>query len=75
VEFGYIYKLICPISNEVRYIGQTSYSLEHRLSGHIRKTVSKIKNNKRLTHKENWIKTIIEKNLIDYLVIEQVRSL
>jgi group I intron endonuclease len=72
MKFGSIYKLICPISHEVRYIGQTSNSLEKRLSEHIRKTISKIKHNKKLTHKENWIKSLIEKDLVNFLIIEQI---
>lgn len=32
-----IYRLICPILNQVRYIGITSQPLERRLAGHMRK--------------------------------------
>jgi len=31
-----IYKLVCPITNEVRYIGRTKLALKIRLSHHLR---------------------------------------
>jgi len=36
----YIYKLICPISNKVRYVGQTN-NLKIRLRSHLRKQYNK----------------------------------
>jgi hypothetical protein len=61
-----IYVLRCPISNEVRYVGQTRARIEKRLSNHIWES-KKIK--KKYSHKDNWIlklsklelKPIIEK--------------
>lgn len=61
-----IYVLKCPISNEVRYVGQTRARIEKRLSNHIWES-KKIK--KKYSHKDNWIlklsklelKPIIEK--------------
>jgi hypothetical protein len=61
-----IYVLRCPISNEVRYVGQTRARVEKRLSNHIWES-RKIK--KKYSHKDNWIlklsklelKPIIEK--------------
>lgn len=52
-----IYKLIDPISNEVRYVGKTINSLEYRLYKHI--------NDKPLhnTYKHNWIQSLIKLNL------------
>lgn len=57
---GYIYKLICPIDKITVYVGKTINKLEYRLSRHISKTKSKIKNNKRLSRNELWIKNLIE---------------
>lgn len=55
-ELGYIYGLICPLTNEIRYIGQTTKSLNERKRGHLNKfyrSLSINENNKK-THKEGW---------------------
>lgn len=52
-----IYKLIDPVSKEVRYIGYTSGTLENRLRYHIYDC------NKLNTHKCNWIKSLLKKDL------------
>ena len=44
---GKIYILKCPISKEIRYVGLTRVSLEHRLHLHLKENV------KGLTHKIN----------------------
>ena len=46
-----IYKLIDPITHEVRYVGKTEKSLKHRLSMHVTTSIK----NKNKTHKEAWI--------------------
>lgn len=46
-----IYKLIDPISLEVRYVGKTEKTLKHRLSMHVTTSIK----NKNKTHKEAWI--------------------
>lgn len=48
----YIYALIDPKSDEIRYIGYTK-NLGRRLSGHL--------TDKSSTHKTNWIKSLIKK--------------
>lgn len=53
----YLYYLIDPITNKVRYIGITN-NPERRLKEHIRD--SKRKN----SHKDNWIKKLIKFNLL-----------
>ncbi len=54
---AYIYTLSDPITGEVRYIGKTINELKIRLYGHL--SESKKSN----THKSNWIKSLINKNL------------
>lgn len=50
-----IYTLSHPISNEIRYIGKTKYSLEERLSKHL---ASNGKN-----HRTNWIRSVLNLGL------------
>lgn len=51
VPYGQIYALCDPRTNEVRYIGQTTTSLERRLSGHLKEP-------KKATHKSCWIASL-----------------
>ena len=60
-EFAKIYALICPITNNIRYIGKTTSTLEKRLKRH-----KKEKNN---TYKSRWIFKLKKLNLIDDLKI------
>jgi hypothetical protein len=53
-----VYCLIDPETNEIKYIGITSRSLNKRLKEHIQK--SKFKQ----THKDCWIKKLLDKNHI-----------
>lgn len=53
-----IYKLLDPITNEVRYIGYTNKTLKRRLSAHIRDSIN---NNK--THKHKWIRSLLKRDL------------
>jgi len=53
-----IYALIDPITSKVRYIGRTSVSINTRLSKHIHDA----KYNKRKTHKEDWIRSLLKIN-------------
>lgn len=46
-----IYKLLCPITKEIRYVGKTIKSLEKRLEDHL------YARNK--SHKTSWIKSVI----------------
>jgi hypothetical protein len=54
-----IYKLIDPITNEIRYIGRTINPLHIRLRGHL----SKAKNNKSNIYVKNWINSLLKKGL------------
>ena len=53
-----IYILRCPISFEVRYVGQTRTSITKRLGGHIYEATNRRKN--KLNHKDNWILKLIK---------------
>jgi group I intron endonuclease len=53
----YIYKLIDPITNEIRYVGKTKNSITKRLYEHL--TVRNLKSN---NHKNNWIKQLLKSN-------------
>lgn len=53
-----IYALVDPITCKVRYIGRTSVSTSARLSKHIHDA----KYNKRKTHKEDWIRSLLKIN-------------
>lgn len=50
-----VYSLVCPVRNEIRYIGMTGKSLSHRLSGHM--------NQKGNLLKYCWIQWLKQKNL------------
>lgn len=63
---GFIYALICPESNGIRYIGQTKRTLNIRLAQHI-STCQQLK--KRYSHKEQWLRKLISSNLINNLQI------
>ncbi len=54
----FIYKLIDPRTNEIRYIGKTKNKLKKRLYEHC--TERNLKTN---THKNNWIKQLLNLNL------------
>jgi len=58
----YIYMLLCPITNHIRYVGKTS-NPKNRFYTHI--SESKL----RRTHKECWIFGLIQKNLKPILEI------
>jgi surface antigen len=49
---AYIYCLVDPISNELRYVGYTAKTLEWRLETHWRER------KRSSTHKNNWIKSL-----------------
>lgn len=65
---GYIYKLICPISGECRYVGKTVQTLNKRLYKH--------KYNKRRnpSHKNSWLIQLEGKGLLDELKIELIEE-
>ena len=65
MEKIHIYTLSHPITNEIRYVGQTKHNLEKRLQGHLK--------SKDKTHRTFWIKSLIKNNLIPKIeLIESV---
>ena len=63
MKTGFIYGLRCPLSGEIRYVGQTLSTLKKRLKGH--------KFDRRHNpHKVNWIKKLEKLELLDLLEIE-----
>lgn len=68
-----IYKLIDPITNEVRYVGKTQTSLLKRLIGHIRELESNI--NPKFSIKNEWISDLLSKGHAPKIeLIEQVEE-
>jgi hypothetical protein len=66
---SYIYGLVCPISESIRYIGKTKQNLEFRLKSHIRESKYYKSKNKNLSHKHRWINKLISENIISDLKI------
>ncbi len=57
-DIAYIYGLVDPRNNKIRYIGKTIHP-KNRLSGHI----SECKNKKVIHHRAKWIRSILKLNL------------
>lgn len=55
MKTGFIYSLNCPITGEVKYIGQTRKKLKHRLTNHI--------SDRRKNKKSDWICYLKKKGL------------
>jgi group I intron endonuclease len=55
-----IYVLIDPKTNKIRYVGQTTKQINVRLYNHIYKAK---KSNHKTTHKNTWIKSLLNENL------------
>jgi len=60
---GLIYCLKCPIKNEIRYVGQTTRSIEKRLKEH------KFKIEKRVNKRTNWLNQLRKIDIINDLQI------
>ena len=61
---GYVYKLICPISGECRYVGKTVQRLNKRLYKH------KYNKRKNPSHKNSWLIRLEDKGILDDVKIE-----
>jgi len=67
-----IYGLVCPLDNEIRYIGKT-IDIKARIRTHKYSVKKKIKKGSRLNHKDNWIKKLLDLGIYDkvsYVMIE-----
>lgn len=65
-KLSYIYGLVDPILNQVKYIGKTD-NPKNRLNEHLRKSKYKI------TYKNNWINSLKEQNLKpEFIIIDMV---
>lgn len=71
---GFIYKIICPITEKVVYIGKTITPIDNRLKKHISKTKTKIKYNRKLSKNEFWLKNIMYENLDNEIKIEIIEE-
>lgn len=60
-----IYGLVCPLTNEIRYIGYTSKTLNERLSNHMRDLSDK----RWLTHKRNWLLKLKRLNMKPTIIL------
>lgn len=70
----YIYSLICPISNQIKYIGQTKRDLKKRLQSHIWEYTLHKKKVKFNTHKFNWMAKVDSLGLIPNIKIELIEE-
>lgn len=61
----YIYVLKDPETNLIRYVGKTVNKVNYRLSQHLNEAKRSLAKNHRL----NWLKTLIDKNLIPIIEI------
>lgn len=59
-----VYVLKCPLSNEVRYVGQTVKLLSRRYSYHI--------NDKDRTYKTNWINSLKKQGLLPIIELLEI---
>lgn len=69
---GIIYGLICPLSGELKYVGQSRYSSSYRLSGILNKYKSQGKNSNK--KKNLWLRSLEDSNVldkIDHFTIEE----
>ena len=70
----YVYKLIDPITNEIRYVGQTD-NIKRRYDNHISSSLNKNSHSYN-THKSCWVRKVINNNLLPIIeVLEECDSL
>lgn len=63
----FIYILIDPQTNEIRYVGKTKHPLAQRLSEHCSHAMTSKKRNKRL----NWIRSVLRKGYVPIMELVQ----
>lgn len=64
---GYIYAIVHPTTEEVRYIGQTSKSLQYRLRAHINSALISTSNSRK-TPVGKWMFKLLSNNLIPRII-------
>lgn len=71
---GSIYALICPVSGEPRYIGQTTDSINDRLSKHKARFLYNLRKDDRYrkNHKDAWFFSLYKLDLLDAVRAELV---
>jgi len=70
----YIYKLIDPTTNQIRYIGQTD-NIKRRYNDHISSSLNKNSSSYN-THKSTWVRKVVNNNLFPIIeVVEECNSL
>lgn len=70
----YIYKLIDPTTNQIRYIGQTD-NIKRRYNDHISSSLNKNSSSYN-THKSSWVRKVVNNNLFPIIeVVEECNSL
>jgi hypothetical protein len=71
---GYIYGLICPVSYQIRYIGQTTKELKERKRNHINSYLRVYKHKSKLTHKMAWFRQLDKVGKLKSIEIIQVEE-
>lgn len=66
---GIIYGLVCPIINDIRYVGLTIQKPKERLKKHKYEHVAKLKKKHKLSYKDNWIRSIKKRGLLSKMII------
>jgi hypothetical protein len=70
----YIYQLIDPTTNQIRYIGQTD-NIKRRYNDHISSSLNKNSSSYN-THKSSWVRKVVNNNLFPIIeVVEECNSL
>lgn len=62
-NIGIVYGLICPLSKDIRYIGQTTRKLSKRIYGHKYEALKEKRG--KMTYKENWLRELINLGKLD----------
>ena len=71
---GFIYYLKCPLTNKIKYIGQTILPLNKRLKAHVYETNRNLRLGKELTHKENWILNLMKSGMVNDISIHLIEE-